>query len=275
MRKLVIFFIFIGVLFSVSLAYGYTRKLANGYLEERTMHFIVCFHKNVNKEFIKKIKKASESNYMTIVEDLYFFRDDPWTFDNRATIYVHKDRTEYLKETGMPDWSYGMADLKEKEIHTYEGTWSFVKRTLRHEMTHLIFRDYIGNRADLPLWLNEGAAVYMEHKKTRKTRAYSVKRLFKEEYIPLRELCVDNYLEPYGISASKEERELGDNVNKFYDQSLSLLYFLIKRYDRFKFNMLCKSLKTGKNFDEVFFSTYRSIKDYDDLEKKWKRFYLK
>lgn len=240
--------------------------------EDRTIHFIVRYYSDVDVNFLRKLKNAAEKAYRDIANDLHFFREEPWTFDNRACIYVYENRDRYLKETGMPQWSAGAADMNRKTVYTYDGAWDVFRYILKHELTHLIFREYVGHNSYIPKWLNEAAAVYMEQDADRSQRAAQVKDLLESSYIPLKQLFDNSFT--FSETVDAEGSLTGtDRVRAFYLESFSVLYFLIERYSAFKFHLLCRDMREGKDFDEAFFDNYRSIKDIDDLENKWKEFY--
>lgn len=273
MRRLLILFIIF-----VCIGCGPSFAMQNGandeYNERKSMHFIVYHDKSVDRSFINKLISKSEEAYKSIANDLHFFRDEPWVFDHRAIIYVYKDKQEYLAKTGMPAWSYGAASPHKKEVYTFDGAWQVFKYVLMHELTHLIFREYVGLRADVPLWLDEAAAVYMEQKSYRSQRAARVKDLLKNNYIPIGKLFSQSHQSLHTTPGIDGSLQGNDFVEAFYLESFSVLYFLIKRWDRFKFNMLCKKLRKGVPFEKAFFDTYRMVKDYNHLEKKWKEYYL-
>ncbi|MBI3299973.1 MAG: hypothetical protein HYZ75_17550 [Elusimicrobia bacterium] len=72
-------------------------------------------------------------------------------------VFVYSGTPEYLAKTGAPRWSGGIA--VGNAIYSFEGPQ--LARTLAHEISHLIFHEYMGAGAGLR-WFNEGLAVYME-----------------------------------------------------------------------------------------------------------------
>ena len=83
-----------------------------------------------------------------------------------------------------------MADYRGKKIISYTWSRGFLESLLPHEMAHLIFRDFVGFRGEIPLWLDEGIAQWAESFK----RDY-VKTLAKQAYkdnliLPLKEMMI-------------------------------------------------------------------------------------
>lgn len=241
--------------------------------ERKSMHFIVYYDQKVDRSFIDKLINKSEEAYRQIAKDLNFFRDEPWVFDRRAKIFVYKDRQEYLDKTKMPAWSYGAANVRQKEVYTFDGAWKVFKYTLVHELTHLIFQEFIGDDGSIPLWLNEGAAMYMEHKGHRGQLVTRVKKLTKNEYIPMKELLNIRFSDIEHVSNPNGELQGNGYVGVFYLESFSVINFLIKKYGRFRFSMFCREISKGKKPEEALFKSYNSLRDYEKLEEQWRRFY--
>lgn len=241
--------------------------------ERKSMHFMIYHDKSVSREFIDKLIAKAEDSYRAIARDLNFFRDEPWVFDRRAKIFVFEDQAKYLEKTGMPNWSYGAANMVDKEVYTFDGAWKIFKYTLVHELTHLIFKEFIGDRGRIPLWLNEGAAMYMEHKAHRGRLADKVKSSLAKDYIPMDELLNMRFSDIEHVSNPEGSLQGNDYVSVFYLQSFSLVNFLIEKYSKFKFSIFCKEISKGTDPQEALFRAYNSLRHYENLETQWRRFY--
>jgi hypothetical protein len=75
-------------------------------------------------------------------------------------LVIYGSALEYHKKTGQPDWSEGVT--LGKSIYSYEG--GQLDGLLSHELTPLIFYDYIGHINMDHRWVCEGLAVYEESK---------------------------------------------------------------------------------------------------------------
>ena len=62
---------------------------------------------------------------------------------NRAKILVAKYKDEYDKKNYCPEWSGACVDYQGKAIFTYPQQKEF-SLILAHELTHVIFREYLG-----------------------------------------------------------------------------------------------------------------------------------
>ena len=246
---------------------------AEAHVELKTMHFVVRYDRAVAKEFAVRLSEKAEECYKSITQDLHFFRDEPWTFDNRATVIVYADKDAYMSATKMPAWSAGAADPYKKEVYTYNGAWELFSYTLVHELTHLIYKEYAGGRTDLPLWLDEAAAVYMEQKANRMVLEGQVRQLVKGDYIPLSKVIATTSADISNTVPTQGSLGGDAYVNAFYLESYSILHYLVRQYGPFKFSLLNRAMRSGTSFEQAFFDTYRTVKDWDDLVRKWLDFY--
>jgi hypothetical protein len=149
------------ILLNFIISLSITAAIAEGQQELKGEHFIIYFTQN--KAFAKKVLRKAEMDYERIASDLGYARySNFWTWANRVKIYIHPDHASYIKATGQPKWSEGMADYENKEISSYSGSEDFLLSVLPHEIAHLIFRDFVGFEGEVPLWLDEGVAQWEE-----------------------------------------------------------------------------------------------------------------
>ena len=64
-----------------------------------------------------------------------------------------------------------------------------------------------------------------------------------------------------------------DYVDRFYTQSWSMVYFLIKKYDIYRFKQFAGYMRRGRGFDKAFYRIYSGLKDPEEWEKQWEEFY--
>jgi hypothetical protein len=250
-------------------------------------HFIVYFTNNA--AFAKDVLDKSEYYYKRIASDLGYARySEFWTWDNRVRIYIYPDHKSYIAATGQPSWSQGMADYRGKQILSYAWSTGFVESLLPHEMGHLIFRDFVGFKGEVPLWLDEGVAQWSEGM----NRDY-INSLARDAYrnnliLPLKEMMIldvrkiDEHGEIYMSTVTTNDNEKGvmflsgeKLVNAFYLQSVSLVDFLVGKYGSERFIDFCRQLREGKTLaDALKFAYPMHIRSVDELEAEWKK-YLK
>lgn len=226
-------------------------------------HFLIYYMDD--KAFARETLTYAERYYDKIAHDLGYSRYDKfWHWEDRVKIYIYPTHNDFLKATGMPEWVFGTAFYEEKAIVTHRWNEGFLHSLLPHELTHLIFRDFVGFKGEVPLWLDEGVAQWEE--KDRKRWALDITRqLVKEkDYIPIAELMrID----------TKDERNF-ELSRKFYAQAISLINYLIEEYGGTRFSLFCRQLRDGKSMDEALSFVYTSsIRNIDELEKKWAAYY--
>jgi len=232
---------------------------AQEWAEIKSEHFIVFYV--TNKKFAKDVSKKSEHYYNRIASELGYQRYSGfWTWDNRVKIYIHPDKASYLKASDQPEWSEGVANYTDKEISSYAWSEGFLDALLPHELAHLIFRDYVGFKGEVPLWLDEGVAQWMEPHK-RKLVKQVVARLADEgKLMSLRRMMTLDIRQ-------KGSEEL---VSAYYVQAMSLVSFLIREYSAARFTNFCRQLRDGKSIEASLTFAYPTyLRSLEDLEKAW------
>ena len=239
------------------------------YDEARFPHFIVYYDKSVPETYATKLGDMGERFYMDITEEFNLVRNEFWTWDNRAKIYVAKDKDVFKTSFSCPAWSAACVDHVRKEIFTYPDQTNF-DAILAHELTHIIFYEYIGN-ITVPLWFNEGVAVYIQE-----TKADS-KWFGDNFFVYLHHIINDNkylsFTEILGIGDSGLSGKADDYVNMFYMQSYSMVNFLIKKYGHDGFAYFLYKLRDSGDFKAAMLSSFEGLSTPQEFEERWKNFY--
>lgn len=229
-------------------------------------HFKVYYTKD--RVFAKEVLEKSEYYYDKIASDLGYVRYSSfWSWENRAKIYIYSEKDDYLtyiKKYDHPTWAVGIANYDDKEIISYVDSAGFLDSVLPHEITHLIFRDYVGGK-NIPIWIDEGVAQWQE--KGRAQFAKKKMRKLLESYtpIPIERLTT--------LNIGKVTNEA--IVELYYVQAISLIDFLVRSYGGDNFIFFCKYLRDGKDVGEALKFTYPvSIRSVDVLHNKWLKYIL-
>lgn len=228
--------------------------------EYKQAHFII-YYQNAPKDFIKSVEDSAEDYYNDITRQLGFVRYKGWTWDERAKIYIYDDGDHFRQDATDLSWSSGVALTHRKIIRTFPSAHGFFDSTLPHEMGHLILREFLGPKAQVPVWFEEGVASYQE--KARRFGADAqVREAIKDgTFIPLNELSL---MRPNKRTDPKK-------VNLFYAEAASVVRYLITEFGRQRFTNFCRKLQTGKPFDWAFKSAYVRFKTIDKLNIEWLR----
>ncbi len=153
------------VVLSLFLIFGLTARAdaADNWRKLNSSHFVI-YYKEAPLDFVKSVSETAEELYHEIPRNLGFIRYNGWKYENRVAIYIYNDHDDYTIDAKNMGWSSGHANIARKEIRTYPSAAGFFDSTLPHELAHIIFREFIGNNP-IPLWLDEGVAMYQEKAK--------------------------------------------------------------------------------------------------------------
>ena len=259
-----LFFCFFCFILCFLLFYCAVEAIAHGWQELKGEHFIVYFLQDT--KFAKKVLNKAEEHYSKIADDLGYARHSNfWVWNKRVKIYIYPDGDSYLSYVTEHDyaaWSVGLANYKKKEIISYVQSGGFLDGVLPHEITHLIFRDYVGQE-NIPIWIDEGVAQWEEKGKRQLVKKKMREMLQCHKPIPIERMTMLNI----GECKNKVIVEL------YYVQAVSLIDFLITQYGSDNFIFFCRHLRGGKDINEALKFTYpTSIRNLDVLEDKWLKY---
>jgi len=224
-------------------------------------HFIVHHQDGA---FAASVLHKAEENYRRIAKDLGFVKyDDFWLWDKRVRIYIHGSRDEFTRATGAPKWAAGRAAYAERSISSYQDSWDFLNSVLPHELTHLIFRDFVGFEGEVPLWLDEGVAQWAERGQRKSRMQLAVKLLRRGRLLRLHDLTRMDIRSVEG----------GGRAVDFYAQAMSVVGYLMVEHGADRFRRFCGQLRDGKSLDAALRFTYQdSVRSIGDLEQAWLKF---
>ena len=221
-------------------------------------NFIINYRGGVPEYYVQTVMDSAEEEFKRVPGNLGISRYPNWMSDNKATIYIYSDETDYVSN-GAPSWSHGAAMVGEKVIKTFPSAHGFFDSTLPHELGHIIFREYVGVSADVPLWFEEGMAMYQEKAKRLGVNKAVEEAIKNGQFIPLSKLT------NVRLHSNSDE----NSVQLFYSESASVVYFLITELGEWNFHKLCRELKQNTPFAEALTKTYMRIRSFDDLNKMW------
>lgn len=224
---------------------------------EKSQHTII-YYQEVPRGYVERLINEAEEYYNSILEDLGYRRFEFWSWDNRAKIYLYKDASDYHADTQRLYWSSAAVDVKKRVIKTFVEQGFFFDSILPHEMTHIIFREFVGDKINLPLWLDEGIAGSQE-KSSLNGRMRAARNLVERS----------TYVDINTLSGVKDPQTITPQV--FYAEAASLVVFLLEQYGRDKFLEFSRRLRDGISWQEALVSTYRFV-DLNDMQEKWKEF---
>ncbi|MBN2301053.1 MAG: hypothetical protein JXN60_00920 [Lentisphaerae bacterium] len=261
LREFVPTAVFVGL---ASLYFGIASPVSAGEKSEwkslSGKHFIVFYMDELS--FAETVARFAEKYYHETARQLGYTRYKGfWLWRNRVRIYIYRNHSEFIAQVTAPQWAAGKADYGSKSIFTYSGSEEFIRSLLKHELAHLVFRDFIGFQGEVPLWLDEGVAQWLEGRSD--ISHEFVKQMAKN----------DRLLSLADLTATdvRHEKAAGD-VAEFYAQSVSVVEFMIRQYGAQKFESFCRQLRNGKNLNDALRFTYGgTIRSIEEIEKAWKK----
>lgn len=257
MKKVIPFFILAVLFFS-----GLGAEVPDKWEVFKSTHFLV-YYKNAPGDFIKQVSEKCEEYYSKIAEVLGFSRLNFWLWDDRAKIYIYDDSDDYRKATGQPGWSQGLAMPGYKIIQTYAGAQYFLETTLSHEMSHIIFREFVGfNNPAITLWLDEGVASYQGKLKYDTVKSRLRDAIAKGQFMDLMKLSQFNLRANNGATGL---------VELFYLESFGIIDFLIAKFGRESFVSFCQDLRDKRSLTAALSSSYH-FSDLKELDRAWQEY---
>jgi hypothetical protein len=222
-------------------------------------HFIIRYRADpANAE---TVLRQAEECYQRIGETLGIPRYDGfWLWERRVSVVLFQNRREFIAAARAPAWAAGKASYSQREIMGVGTDAEFIAGVLPHEMTHLIFREYIGFDAEAPRWLDEGVAQSLDPRRRAEADRRARALIRSGRLIPLRTLT----------SLDIRQERNPEAALDYYAEAASLVGFLIASQGGAAFVRLCRQLRTGRNLDEALQFTYPiSMRTIAKLEQNW------
>jgi hypothetical protein len=159
-----------------------------------------------------------------------------------------------------PDWigAASYEDLQTVIIGVPAWNTEYSKTALKHELNHQVTRQLTNNPyCDIPVWLNEGLAVYAEGDSSY-TRIGTLKEpTDKNTLVSIRSLS-----SPFSTESDLARQE--------YAESYSIVDCLISTYGQGKMLELLAAFKKGSTCDEALKKVYNL--DMDGLNTLWRKY---
>lgn len=227
----------------------------------RSDHFIVHFTRESTNA--GDVARSAEAVCVRIRDELGFQkRDDFWLWERRVKIYLYPSRESFVAAVRAPAWAAAQALAARREIAIANDGSAPTDRVLRHEITHLVLREFVGFDREIPGWLGEGISRLMEKPGRGHYTATCAALMDAGLLFSLEDL------------AKTKPATIADpaRVPVFYAQSASLVGYLLDQGGADSFRKLCGALRDGKSLDDALRFTYPgSLRSLEALETAWKR----
>lgn len=207
-----------------------------------------------NQSFIDELSRAAYEGLQFNETQSGLIAESP------IDIYIYADNND-LKDAILyePSWTGGQAfpdqNIVILGISEYDLAWG--RAAVVHELTHVLVGHLTFScLGDVPLWLNEGLAVYSEGE------------LDPQFGDPLeRAIQEDTLLSIRSISGNFSE--VASKANLSYAQSYSIVKFLIETHGQDRMTDLLLALRDGLTIDAALLQTYGF--NIDGLEDAWRQ----
>lgn len=219
-----------------------------------SLHFTL---RGYSETDIRPVSLTAETFYNKIGADIGLYT---YLASQNFTMVIYKDQEEYLKKTRLPAWS--RAVTAGKTIYTYPG--SDLEPALIHEMVHLVFDTYMGDKAGPLRWLREGLAVHEELSRCTESErmAYLVSK--RDQLRAKRQA----FSQMTFFIPNTEERRLED---PWYQQVESVVSYLLAQAGALNFAQMLNDLRSGIDIDRALFDAYPGkFRNFSELESAWK-----
>ena len=221
--------------------------------------FIIYYRADVPEDFVQTTMDTAEDELKRVMDNLGITNSQYWSLEKQVKIYIYRDRDDFVKNGGQAGWSHGVTFAKARTIKVYPDVSGFFDSLLPHELGHIIFRDYVGYTAEVPLWFEEGVAIYQEKAKRLGSNELVKEAIENGQFIPLLQLS--------GMRLYKNSKS--QVVDLFYTESASAVYYLITELGDQEFYMLCNEIKNNTPFQEALHDVYLRFRTMDDLNGAW------
>lgn len=228
----------------VNPAYAYDSKPKGDWNEYKSTHFIIYSHPQITENYVKDFSKKCERYYDVITGRLGFNRFDFWLWEDRAKIFIYNSKEDYLGSAERPEWSGASVHVKKKYINTFYFAEDFFDVLLPHELSHIILREFIGLKARVPLWFDEGVAAANEKDSSTRYLLPAKRYVDKGVFIPIPQLDEVGYADiKFPIH--------------YYPMAAALVIFFLEEYNKTKFVEFCRELRDGNAFYKAMDKVYK------------------
>jgi hypothetical protein len=173
-------------------------------------------------------------------------------------IFIYGNNKDLLGSMIFPqEWTGGVAftpyNIIVIGIEPSQLEWG--KGAMTHELTHIVIYQVVFNPYnDIPVWLNEGLAMYSEGTLSPQYTSPLSSAIAQNSLLSVRTIS-----SPFSAYANKSLLS--------YAESFSLVDYLIFKYGSDKMSELLKTFKQGSTFDGAFLRVYGF--DMDGLNSNW------
>jgi len=227
----------------------YAIKSASVHNEQVIVHYDESLHK-VAEEILRiypDVKQDIENTFQAEID----FRPTVKLIKNRAAFKGISGRDEIVAV------AFSKRDLIVIDDSRMKTRPFSLEVTLKHELCHLFLHHYVGNKG-LPKWLNEGTSQWVSDG-IAEIMVGENRNLLKQAILSGRQIPINDLSDRF----PEDERSL----LLAYEESKSIVEYILKEHDISGILQILNNLKRGDNPDKAIFNAL-SV-SVDELEKRW------
>ena len=206
-----------------------------------------------SNSFAMELMDTCEEGLARLTQDIGTYPEKP------IKIYIYASSDDLKGALIYPwEWTGGVAftTFSTIAIGISPSALDWGTRAMVHELTHLVVHQAtFSPYGQLPLWLDEGLAMYNEGELDSNLSSYLEDAIAKDELISVRSLC-----SPFSAYT--------DKASLSYAQSYSLVKYLLDNYGQESMLDLLTIFKQGSTYDEALTNVYGF--DIDGLDAQWR-----
>jgi hypothetical protein len=205
------------------------------------------YSKEQDRDCINDLSDELEDNYTRIINDLHT------SLNKKVDIYIFSDLNSYHKainQPNAPSWVVGNAVSGSNTIQMVNPSnadgrpYSDFMQVIVHEFTHVCISNMNSNANSIPIWLNEGVALFEAKQVNGNEQVFSNAKS-ANKFPTLKDLETDPYT--FGNSSG-------------YQFSYSIVDYIVKNYG---YDKLVTLIKSPSNFEKILGVSK------EDFQKKW------
>jgi tetratricopeptide (TPR) repeat protein len=217
----------------------------------QSSRFILSFDAGIKSDVADRVLETLEDAYNQVGRDFGVYPE------SRVPVILYAGK-DYREITGSPGWSGGQYDGKIRlPVGGMTEVTALVRGVIFHEYTHVVVREL--TRGGCPVWLNEGLAEVegkkdLDHPLTVLGQATKNNTLFSLTSLT-------------GSFASLK----GKSVDLAYQQSYSLVRYMVSVYGWHRVKDLLTALGEGRPFDDAAEQAYHTAgRTFGEIFTEWR-----
>ena len=217
----------------------------------QSSRFILSYDSGIKSDAADKVLDVLEDAYNRVGRDFGTYPE------SRVPVILYTGK-DYREITGSPGWSGGQYDGKIRlPVGGMTEVTPVVRSVLFHEYTHVVVREL--TRGNCPVWLNEGLAEIEGRKE------------FDPPLAALNKASAGGTLLPFSSLTGSFVSLQGKSVDLAYQQSYSLVRYMISAYGWHTMKELLTTLGEGRSFEAAAARAYQGVgRTFEEIFAEWR-----